>query len=232
MSPAGWRRLAVPAAALVAVLLLAWASAAGPLDVVGDWRDLPAQGTDQGPDDSRVELGEPPSTDLSDDQVDQARGQAWLRDVVDMLALLLGLLVLAWLARAAARQLRLPEKRQVIDEPPLTEADDAREALSRDRDRQQRALEEGVAAEGIVACWVALERSAEDAGVPRLVSETPTEFVVRLLHGLDVDPRPVAALARLYHEARFSSHRMGPDARDRARAALDAIHDDLRVAVR
>jgi hypothetical protein len=51
--------------------------------------------------------------------------------------------------------------------------------------------------------------------------------VIRFLHTLDVDPRPVAELARLYHEARFSSHDLAPDARSRAQAALEGIRQDL-----
>ncbi len=55
---------------------------------------------------------------------------------------------------------------------------------------------------------------------------------MRFLHALDLDPRPVAALAGLYHEARFSTHTLTEDARERAIAALEAIHDDLaRLAV-
>ena len=51
--------------------------------------------------------------------------------------------------------------------------------------------------------------------------------MVRFLHLLDVDPRPVGELARLFLEARFSSHPMPPDARPRAEQALAAIHRDL-----
>jgi hypothetical protein len=74
---------------------------------------------------------------------------------------------------------------------------------------------------------VLLEQTAADAGVERRPAETATEFVVRFLHTLDVDPRPVATLARLFHEARFSSHDLPADARERARAALDGIRVGL-----
>ena len=55
--------------------------------------------------------------------------------------------------------------------------------------------------------------------------------MVRFLHALDVDPRPVARLADLYREARFSTHPMG-ERRERARAedALAAVHDELARA--
>ena len=51
--------------------------------------------------------------------------------------------------------------------------------------------------------------------------------MVRFLHSLDVDPRPVGQLAQLFLEARFSTHPMADDARPRAEQALAAIHQDL-----
>ena len=51
--------------------------------------------------------------------------------------------------------------------------------------------------------------------------------MVRFLHLLDIDPRPVAELERLFHEARFSTHPLAPDARARAQGALADIHREL-----
>ncbi len=64
--------------------------------------------------------------------------------------------------------------------------------------------------------------------VPR-PSETSAELTVRVLHHLDVDPRPVARLAALYREARFSEHELGEDARADARTALEQLRRDLDV---
>ena len=83
---------------------------------------------------------------------------------------------------------------------------------------------------GIVACWAFLEDAAAEAGVPRAPSETATELVVRFLHALDVDPRPVSALAALFQEARFSTHPLTEDHTRRARAALDDILRDVAQA--
>jgi hypothetical protein len=66
--------------------------------------------------------------------------------------------------------------------------------------------------------------------VARAPAETPTEFITRFLHRLDVDPRAAATLAELYHEARFSTHPLPPDARARARAAVEQVHRDLSTA--
>ena len=58
-------------------------------------------------------------------------------------------------------------------------------------------------------------------------AETSAEFVVRALRGLDLDPAPIARLAALYREARFSEHPVGEEARGEARAALEVLHEDL-----
>ena len=68
------------------------------------------------------------------------------------------------------------------------------------------------------------------AGLPRSRHETSAEFVVRVLHRLDLDPRAIGELAALYREARFSDHQLGEEARERARAALERLHADLPAA--
>jgi hypothetical protein len=52
-----------------------------------------------------------------------------------------------------------------------------------------------------------------------------------VLRTLDVDPRAISTLGRLYREARFSSHELGEDARTTATAALQQLHDDLHRPV-
>ena len=112
----------------------------------------------------------------------------------------------------------LPDKQLVLDLDPLPLAEAGREALRRDRELYDAALAESDVRNGIVACWVLLEETAANVGIPRLPAETATELVVRFLHTLDVDPRPVARLAALYHEARFSTHELPADARAAGRA--------------
>ena len=121
----------------------------------------------------------------------------------------------------------LPDKQLVLDLDPLPDAEAGREAMRRDRELYDAALAGSDVRNGIVACWVLLEETAAEVGVPRLPAETATELVVRFLHTLDVDPRPVATLAKLYHEARFSTHELPADARTRAEQALADIHADL-----
>jgi hypothetical protein len=84
---------------------------------------------------------------------------------------------------------------------------------------------------GIVQSWVLFEEAARHAGVTRAPAETTTEFVVRLLHLLDIDPAAVGRLRALYVEARFSPHVVGPAQRDQARGALASIHRELDLAL-
>ncbi len=81
-----------------------------------------------------------------------------------------------------------------------------------------------------MACWLRLEESVAACGVTPRPAETSTELVTRVLRSLDVDPRSVATLARLYREARFSDHVLGEDGRDQARAALRTLSEDLASA--
>ena len=149
------------------------------------------------------------------------------------LAGLTGLLITLWFIGMLLRAVidivgpRLRDKQLVVDLEPLPDVAAGRAVLTRDRDRHREALASTDIRNGIVACWVLLEQGAAEAGVVRRPAETATEFVVRFLRTLDLDPRPVAALAGLYHEARFSTHTLSEDARERATAALQAIHDEL-----
>jgi hypothetical protein len=153
----------------------------------------------------------------------------WIDQLLAYALLLAGLFIGAVVLRFLAARLmgRLPDKQLVLDLDPLHDVDAGREALRREHEAYAAALEAPDVRNGIVACWVLLEATAAGLGVSRRPAETATEFVVRFLHALDVDPRPVAELARLYHEARFSSHDLAPDARSRARAALEDIRQDL-----
>jgi uncharacterized protein DUF4129 len=101
------------------------------------------------------------------------------------------------------------------------------ESLHDDAEAQLAALEDGGPRDSIVACWLRLEEIVADSGVPARRWETSTELVTRVLHELDLDPRPVADLASLYREARFSAHPMGEGGREKARSALRRLHEDV-----
>jgi hypothetical protein len=221
---------------LAAAAVLVWAAATGPVGVFGEWHPQPSDfepregWEDQPPGYGAPRDEEPPgmgATPGGEGNVD------WLDDLLAVGVLVGALLLLrsAWPLLADWVRRLLPRRHEAVELEPVADPERARDALVRDEDRRRSALSAGEARAGIVACWVTFEEAAEAAGLPRRRSETPTEFVVALLHALDVDPRPVGVLAGLYHEARFSTHPMHEDSRARAEDALAAIHRDLRVRV-
>lgn len=86
----------------------------------------------------------------------------------------------------------------------------------------------------VIACWVRLEEAAEDAGVPRLAGDTPTDLVSRLLRGDPAAGVPAIAsadvldgFAHVYREARYATHTVDERMRDQARAALRRLRGEL-----
>lgn len=230
MSASRRRTVIVVVAALVVAATLVLAASSGPSRLV---RGGPPETGQVEPSDRQVEA--PASESDTTTAGERSAGPevtdlgAWIHDLLTFALLGAGLLVVAGLLRAAVVRLlrELPEDRLVLDLAPLPDVEVGREVLRRDRSRHRQALAEGDVRNGIVGCWLLLEEAAAESGVPAEPAETATEFVVRFLHALDVDPRPVAALAHLFHEARFSTHPMGSNARARAETALEAIHRDL-----
>ncbi|WP_200209390.1 DUF4129 domain-containing protein [Micromonospora coerulea] len=86
----------------------------------------------------------------------------------------------------------------------------------------------------VIACWVRLEEAAEEAGVPRLAGDTPTDLVSRLLVGDPAAGVPAIAsadvldgFAHVYREARYATHTVDERMRDQARAALRRLRGEL-----
>lgn len=230
------RTVIVTMAALGVAFLLAWAASTGPTGVVGDARPTTAQPSSAPT--TASDRTDRPVEDQGDGQHDDSllgtgSGQ-WLHDGLGLLAILAALWFLGLVVRFLVEVVgpRLPAEQLVLDLDPRADVEAGREAVAADRDRHREALTVADVRNGIVACWVLLEESAAAAGVVRRPAETATEFVVRFLHTLDVDPRPVGRLAELYHEARFSSHAMDTGARSGAERALEAIHDEIALALR
>lgn len=81
-----------------------------------------------------------------------------------------------------------------------------------------RAIEDGAdPGDAIVAAWLELERSAQDAGAGRARSETPGEFTVRIISRRSGIAADVRTLLGLYERVRFGG--MPADEADRATAA-------------
>jgi hypothetical protein len=152
---------------------------------------------------------------------------SWLGELLGYAAVLAicfgGYLVLRALWR---NRWRRPEKPVAVTFEPLPPEEMA-DLIEQDAGARMAAVEEGGPRDGIVACWLRLEESVAACGLPPRPAETSTELVTRVLRSLDVDPRAVATLARLYREARFSDHVLGENGRDQARAALRTLSEDL-----
>ena len=230
------RSVIVMMAALGVAVVLVWSASTGPANLA---EGVPARpvveaSTSAHPDRAaRAETRQEPQHATATSRR-LTTGISWLDDLIGVVAFVAAMWLLGLLVRKVMNVVgpRLPDKQLVVDLEPLPDLEAARESLTRDQDRLLDALHAASdVRNGIVACWVMLEEEAAGAGVVRRPSETPTEFVVRFLHTLDVDPRPVAGLADLYREARFSTHPMGPDARTRAEAAIRAVHDELASGV-
>jgi hypothetical protein len=133
-------------------------------------------------------------------------------------------LTFAWRHRPNLR-IRRPRRPAAVEFDALDEVADA---VSADAEAQRTALQRGAPRNAIVECWLRLEATVVDAGVPRFPSDTSAEFTQRALSTVSVDPAAIADLAALYREARFSDHPMDEDSRRAAIAALEAVHDGLR----
>jgi hypothetical protein len=161
----------------------------------------------------------------------------WLKLVVWAfeLAVLLGLVLLVLLVARALRDAwqrrttRAAGERIEADIDALDAPDLAREAVSGGARAQDDALESGSPRNGIVAVWHTLEKQAAASGLRRQPSETPAEFVLRLLDLAQADPHSVTELAELYREARFSDHPMDESRRRRAQELLAQIRTRREV---
>lgn len=229
--------LAVAGVVLVGVLVT-WAASIGPSGIL----------TGEGVDPVRITPSESPSeptdpfTSLrTDDQnrleKNHAGDRPWLRAIALTLEIAVAL-VLLWLLLRRAR--RMYENWKAKQRPPgevlelefdvLDRPSRLAEEIGQDREEQLARLRSGTPRNGIVECWHRFESRAEEAGRARHSWETPSEFTLRMLTLADADDRALAELAALYREARFSTHELDEGARQRAVAALEALHETWRSA--
>lgn len=84
------------------------------------------------------------------------------------------------------------------------------------------------ASDAIIAAWIGLEESAAEAGVRRAASETPAEFVVRIITLRPGVADDTAALLRLYESVRFGTRLADEGDRESARRALLRVEEAWR----
>lgn len=228
------RTVIVSVVALAVAIVLVGAATTQPARMIGD---RPPSSTSA----TRQATRPAPGAEAADDAAaDQAPGRAnhrprWVGEIATVLLVLMALSLLGLMVQAIARRVLrwLPDEQLVLPLHPLPDVEAAREALRQGQEEHRAALAGSDVRNAIVACWVLLEEAAAEAGFTRLPAETTTEFAAGFLHALDIDPLPVATLAGLFREARFSTHALPADRREGAEVALAGIHHDLeRVGVR
>ncbi len=80
----------------------------------------------------------------------------------------------------------------------------------------------------IIAAYARLERVLAANGTARLASETPDEYLPRVLRSLEIDPAAISRLTALYTRAKFSQHDVDAGMKDEAIDALGQVRDELR----
>jgi hypothetical protein len=159
----------------------------------------------------------PPDTEAngSPGQGSSDAGRPWA-------ALMLGGTVLVVLGAAAITRRRMV----IVDDEP-DDSDQRAEVVASLSTSLDALSEPGDDRAAIVAAYGALLDGLARAGRPRRPDEAPEEYVRRVLQGWSVQPEPLNELTELFAEARFSTHRLGPEHRIRAVAALEAARAEI-----
>lgn len=85
-------------------------------------------------------------------------------------------------------------------------------------------------ADAVVRAWLGLQATAEESGIVRAASETPTEFTTRILSGAFADDSAVRTLLRLYLRTRFGDHPVTADDVAEVREALAQLVSSWHAA--
>ena len=81
----------------------------------------------------------------------------------------------------------------------------------------------------VIAAYARLERVLAAHRLERLESETPNEYLARILGNLDVERASVRRLTDLFTEAKFSHHPVDAAMKEDAIEALTTVRDELRA---
>lgn len=86
------------------------------------------------------------------------------------------------------------------------------------------------ARKAVIAAYARMERVLARHGLRRRPSETPLEYLRRILLGLTARADAVSRLTSLFEQAKFSRHEIDASMKQDAIGALREIRDDLQVA--
>jgi type II secretory pathway pseudopilin PulG len=174
-----------------------------------------------------------PSGTATSDSLEHA-GSSWVSVplLLAVVAIVILVVVVLWISvprpgRWARRRRAAAPAQQTAQQA----AEDLARQLARAVDAGYEDLAAGPVEDAIIACWLSLRDAALAAGVEPRQSDTPDEFVRRVLGSAQVRPAPLRELAELYREARFSAHPMTETDRAAARTALRAVGADLLAGV-
>lgn len=240
--PPAARAVVMVGATSLFMVLVAWATLIGPDEVFTGPGPRPATLTTTAetctPTPSGTGECEDPDATRGDagDLGGQADPPLW----VNVLVWTLGVLVLAaivalvtYLTALAIRSLsvrrRSRSERTAVEFTMLDEPGRVAEEMVGDAGEHDALLREGEPRNAIVAAWHRFELQGERAGVGRRLSETSSEYAIRILDLVSADSGAVNRLAGLYREARFSDHEITEDHRARALKALAGIRRSLGV---
>ena len=132
---------------------------------------------------------------------------------------LIGVAVATALITDRRRRRSLSPGQEDVAESLAAVLEDTLDDLRRERDPRR----------AVIAAYARLERVLAAYGLPRQPSETPEEYVARILASLDVDEGAVRWLTSLFMRAKFSQHEVDAAMKEEAIAALARVRDELRA---
>lgn len=133
---------------------------------------------------------------------------------------LLAVAIAAWYLSYRARRRRLPPMSESLLPILADVLEETLDDLRAEADPRR----------AVIAAYARMERALAAYGLPRSPAEAPDEYLRRILSDLDVSRRAISRLTALFSRAKFSSHDVGPEMKQEAIEALEAVREELRAA--
>lgn len=165
--------------------------------------------------------------DVSPDDVLRDRLEPLIPSITGLLVLVAALV--AWGLVRNLRRVRVDRRRRERVLGEAAEPETLAETVATDLERTVTTMQADGVHDLIIACWRQLEDVGASSGLPRLVSQTSTEYTQAWIASLGADAASARALGELYREAQFSTHRLDEADRERAEAAVAAVVAGLRA---